>query len=210
MIYHFIFLKTYIENHYDNTLNKLTQQHFYKPLGANNTTYLPLAKFKKKRIPPTENDKIFRGGLVHGYVHDQGAAMLGGIGGHAGLFANANDITKIMQMYLNGGYYGGKQYFAKETLEEFNTCHYCHRGVRRGIGFDKPQLGDTGPTCGCMSMTSFGHSGFTGTFTWADPEEEIIYVFLSNRTFPNAANRKLISNDIRSEIQRIIYEAIDY
>nr|WP_241507191.1 glycoside hydrolase family 3 N-terminal domain-containing protein [Aquimarina sediminis] len=206
----FYLLKAFIEKHYGNSLNKLTQQHFYKPLGANHATYLPLTKFKKKRIVPTENDKIYRGEVVHGYVHDQGAAMLGGVGGHAGLFSNANDVTKIMQMYLNGGYYGGKQYFAKETLDEFNTCHYCHRRVRRGIGFDKPQLGESGPTCGCLSKTSFGHSGFTGTFTWADPEEEIIYVFLSNRTFPNAANRKLISNDIRSEIQRIIYESIDY
>ncbi len=203
-------LKTYLEEYYDNTLNALTQQHFYKPLGASNTSYLPLSRFKKKRIVPTENDNAFRKEIIHGYVHDQGAAMFGGIGGHAGLFANANDVAKIMQMYLNGGYYGGKQYFKKQTLEEFNTCYYCHKDVRRGVGFDKPQLGDIGPTCGCISMTSFGHSGFTGTFTWADPEEEMVYVFLSNRTFPDSANRKLISNDIRSEIQRVIYEAIDY
>nr|WP_246849033.1 glycoside hydrolase family 3 N-terminal domain-containing protein [Aquimarina sp. U1-2] len=203
-------LKTYIENHYGNTLNALTQQHFYRPLGANNTSFLPLKRFKKKRIVPTEDDQAFRKEIIHGYVHDQGAAMFGGIGGHAGLFANANDVTKMMQMYLNGGYYGGKQYFKSQTLEKFNTCYYCHKDVRRGVGFDKPQLGDIGPTCGCISMTSFGHSGFTGTFTWADPEEEIIYVFLSNRTFPNSANRKLISNDIRSEIQRMIYDAIDY
>ncbi len=203
-------LKSYIEKHYGNSLNALTQQHFYKPLGANNTSYLPLTRFKKKRIVPTENDQAFRKEVVHGYVHDQGAAMFGGIGGHAGLFANANDVAKIMQMYLNGGYYGGKQYFKQQTFEEFNTCYYCARDVRRGVGFDKPQLGEVGPTCGCISKTSFGHSGFTGTFTWADPEEEIVYVFLSNRTYPDSANRKLISNDIRSEIQRLIYEAIDY
>ncbi len=206
----FYLLKSYIENHYDNTLNALTQQHFYKPLGASNTSYLPLSRFKKKRIIPSENDQAFRKEIIHGYVHDQGAAMFGGIGGHAGLFANANDVTKIMQMYLNGGYYGGKQYLRTETIEEFNTCSYCDKDVRRGVGFDKPQLGDVGPTCGCISMSSFGHSGFTGTFTWADPEEEIVYVFLSNRTFPDSANRRLISNDIRSEIQRVIYDAIDY
>ncbi len=203
-------LKEYIERYYGNTLDALTQQHFYRPLGANNTSYLPLTRVKRKRIVPTENDKAFRNEIIHGYVHDQGAAMFGGIGGHAGLFANANDVAKIMQMYLNGGYYGGKQYFKSQTLQAFNTCYYCHKDVRRGVGFDKPQLGDIGPTCGCISMTSFGHSGFTGTFTWADPEEEIVYVFLSNRTFPDSANRKLISNDIRSEIQRVIYEAIDY
>ncbi len=203
-------LKKYIEDYYDDNLDRLTQQHFYSSLGANNTSFLPLSRFKKKRIVPTENDQIFRGEIIHGYVHDQGAAMMGGIAGHAGLFANANDITKIMQMYLNGGSYGGKQYFEKATLDEFNKCHYCYKNVRRGIGFDKPQLGKVGPTCGCLSRKSFGHSGFTGTFTWADPEEEIIYVFLSNRTFPNAANRKLISNNIRSDIQRLIYEAIEY
>lgn len=201
-------LKTYLENHYGSSLDELTQQHFYKSLGANNTGYLPIHKFGKKRIIPTENDQAFRGQVIHGYVHDQGAAMFGGIGGHAGLFSNANDVAKIMQMYLNGGTYGGKKYITSETLAEFNKCHFCHKDVRRGVGFDKPQLGEVGPTCGCISMTSFGHSGFTGTFTWADPKEEIVYVFLSNRTFPDAANRKLISNDIRSEIQRIIYEAI--
>lgn len=203
-------LKTFIEQYYDDNLDNVTQQHFYKPLGANNTGYLPLKKFDKDRIVPTEDDQAFRKEVIHGYVHDQGAAMFGGIGGHAGLFANANDVAKIMQMYLNNGYYGGKKYISGNTLAEFNTCYYCDNDVRRGVGFDKPQLGEVGPTCGCISMTSFGHSGFTGTFTWADPEEEIIYVFLSNRTYPDSANRKLISNDIRSEIQRAIYQAISY
>ncbi len=203
-------MKSFIETHYDNTLDALTQQHFYSALGANNTGYLPLNRFKKKRIIPTENDQAFRKEVVHGYVHDQGAAMFGGIGGHAGLFANANDVAKIMQMYLNKGYYGGKQYIHSQTIQEFNTCYYCGKKVRRGVGFDKPQLGSIGPTCGCVSMNSYGHSGFTGTFTWADPDQEIVYVFLSNRTFPDSANRKLISNDIRSEIQRVIYEAIEY
>lgn len=203
-------MKSYIETYYKNSLAEITQEHFYRPLGANNTGYLPLNRFDKKRITPTENDQSFRYQVIQGYVHDQGAAMFGGVGGHAGLFANANDVTKIMQMYLNKGYYGGKQYIRQEIFDEFNTCTYCDRRVRRGVGFDKPQLGEAGPTCGCISMDSFGHSGFTGTLTWADPEEEIVFVFLSNRTFPNAANRKLISNNIRSEIQRVIYEAIDY
>ncbi|MHA7057049.1 glycoside hydrolase family 3 N-terminal domain-containing protein [Aquimarina sp. M1] len=203
-------MKSFIEKHYENNLDALTQQHFYRVMGANNMGYLPLNKFDRKRIVPTENDQAYRKEIVHGYVHDQGAAMFGGIGGHAGLFANANDVTKMMQMYLNEGYYGGKQYINSQTIAEFNTCTYCDKDVRRGVGFDKPQLGTVGPTCGCISMNSYGHSGFTGTFTWADPDEEIIYVFLSNRTFPDAANRKLISNDIRSEIQRLIYEAINY
>jgi len=146
--------------------------------------------------------------LLHGYVHDQGAAMLGGIGGQAGLFSNANDVAKIMQMYLNGGEYGGKRYLKQETIDMFNTCYYCEDEVRRGVGFDKPQLKDVGPTCGCVSMTSFGHSGFTGTLTWADPHEEIVYVFLSNRVHPSAEEEKLIKEGIRTKIQEVIYEAI--
>ena len=202
-------LKSFIETHYDASLSELTQNHFYNALGAHKMGYLPLQRFTKKEIVPTEDDVAFRNQIIHGYVHDQGAAMMGGVGGHAGLFSNANDVAKMMQMYLNEGYYGGKQYIKKETINIFNTCTYCHKKVRRGVGFDKPQLGEVGPTCGCVSKNSFGHSGFTGTFTWADPDEEIVYVFLSNRTFPDSANRKLIVNDIRSEIQRIIYEAIE-
>ncbi len=202
-------LRQYLENHYKNDLNALTQQHFYQSIGAYQTGYLPIKRFYKDRIVPTEKDMIFRQQTIKGYVHDQGAAMLGGIGGHAGLFSNANDVTKLMQTYLNGGSYGGVQYIKKETLETYNKCHYCKDDVRRGVGFDKPQLGEIGPTCGCVSKSSFGHSGFTGTFAWADPEQELVYVFLSNRTFPDATNRELISNDIRSEIQRVIYQAIE-
>ena len=147
--------------------------------------------------------------MLQGYVHDQGAAMLGGIGGQAGLFSNANDVAKIMQMYLNGGTYGGVRFLDRETIDKFNTCYFCEEDVRRGVGFDKPQLEEAGPTCGCVSMTSFGHSGFTGTLTWADPAEEIVYVFLSNRVHPSAENKKLIKEGIRTKIQEAIYEAID-
>ena len=182
----------------------------YESLGANHTTYNPLSKFTKADIVPTEEDNYFRMQKVQGFVHDQGAAMVDGVGGHAGLFSNANDIAKIMQLYLWKGFYGGKRYIKPETLDLFNTCNYCSEDVRRGVGFDKPQLGESGPTCGCVSMTSFGHSGFTGTFTWADPEEDIVYVFLSNRTYPSADNRKLIGSNLRSNIQEVIYQAIQY
>ena len=202
-------LNTFIEKHYEQSQDKLVQQHFYKSLGANYMGYLPLQNFDKKKIVPSEDDLVFRNQVIQGYVHDQGAAMFGGVAGHAGLFSNANDVVKMMQMYLNKGSYGGREYIQSSTIDLFNTCTYCDKDVRRGIGFDKPQLGEAGPTCGCVSMSSFGHSGFTGTFTWADPDEEIVYVFLSNRTFPDSANRKLIVNDIRSEIQRVIYQAIE-
>ncbi|WP_375235735.1 glycoside hydrolase family 3 N-terminal domain-containing protein [Winogradskyella sp.] len=201
-------LKEYIEKYYNKGLDELVQDHFYQTLGANHTTYKPREKFSLNNIVPTEVDDYFRYQKVHGYVHDMGAAMQNGVGGHAGVFSNANDMAKLMQMYLQKGFYGGKRYFKTQTLDEFTKCHYCHKDNRRGIGFDKPQLGDVGPTCGCISMTSFGHSGFTGTYAWADPEEEIVYIFLANRTYPNAGKNRLLRENIRTEIQRYIYEAI--
>ena len=201
-------LKSIIEKHYNLPLDALVQQHFYKSLGANYSTYNPLETFKKNQIIPTEIDDYFRYGTVQGYVHDMGAAMQDGVGGHAGLFSNANDVAKLMQLYLQEGVYGGKRYFSTDTFKTFNTCHYCDEENRRGIGFDKPQLEDEGPTCGCLSMTSFGHSGFTGTYAWADPEEEIVYVFLANRTFPKSEQNRLLKENIRTDIQRLIYESI--
>ncbi|MEY8847480.1 glycoside hydrolase family 3 N-terminal domain-containing protein [Psychroserpens sp. XS_ASV72] len=201
-------LKKYIEKYYNKTLDELVQDHFYQSLGANYTTYNPSVKFSDFNIIPTEVDDYFRYQEVHGYVHDMGAAMQNGVGGHAGIFSNANDVAKIMQLYLQKGYYGGKRYFNTQTLDKFNTCYYCDEDNRRGVGFDKPQLGDAGPTCGCLSMTSFGHSGFTGTYAWADPEEEIVYIFLANRTYPKAGQNRLLREDIRTKIQEAIYDAI--
>ena len=201
-------LKKYIEGYYKKTLDELVQDHFYQSLGANYTTYNPSEQFSDRNLIPTEVDDYFRYKEVQGYVHDMGAAMQNGVGGHAGVFSNANDVAKIMQMYLQKGFYGGKRYFKTETVNKFNTAYYRDKNVRRGIGFDKPQLGDSGPTCGCLSMNSFGHSGFTGTYAWADPEEEIVYVFLANRTYPKAGKNRLLRENIRTEIQRLIYEAI--
>ncbi|WP_298955446.1 glycoside hydrolase family 3 N-terminal domain-containing protein [uncultured Nonlabens sp.] len=201
-------MKKYIEKFYNKNLDELTQNHFYASLGMNRTGYLPRKKFTLNQIIPTESDTLFRRQLLHGYVHDQGAAMQGGIGGHAGLFSTANDVAKMMQMYVQGGTYGGRQYFRPETIDKFNTCYYCENDVRRGVGFDKPQLKVSGPTCGCVGKSSFGHSGFTGAYTWADPEEEIVYVFLSNRVHPDAGNRFIIKENIRTKIQQIIYDSI--
>ncbi|WP_298263962.1 glycoside hydrolase family 3 N-terminal domain-containing protein [uncultured Lutibacter sp.] len=205
----FFIFKQYIEDYYKKDLNALTQNHFYKPLGANRTTYLPLSTLPKSSIVPTEIDDYYRYQLVHGYVHDMGAAMQNGIGGHAGLFSNANDVAKIMQMYLQKGYYGGKRYFLPSTMDKFNHRYFEKQEVRRGLGFDKPQIKENEKaTCGCVSDKSFGHSGFTGTYTWADPETEIVYVFLSNRVYPTMENKKLIKSNIRTEIQQYIQEAI--
>jgi beta-N-acetylhexosaminidase len=206
----FIILKEYLERVTGKKLDVLVQENFYNSLGMNNTTYNPLNKFNKYIIPPTENDTYFRHQILQGYVHDMEAAMEGGVGGHAGIFSNSMDIAKIMQMYLQKGSYGNQRYFSEKTFTDFNTCYFCIEGNRRGIGFDKPQQpGMAGPTCGCASLTSFGHTGFTGTMTWADPETEIVYVFLSNRTFPGTnATNTLSKENIREDIQRVIYDAI--
>lgn len=201
--------KEALEKKYKKGLDILVDEEFYKPLGANRMSYLPLSKFKKSSIIPSEKDNYFRNQLLHGYVHDMGAAMQGGVGGHAGLFANSNDIAKMMQLYLQKGFYGGKRYFNSETFDKFNKRYYSDQKVRRGLGFDKPQLDSTVmATCGCVSDKSFGHSGFTGTYTWADPVSEIIYVFLSNRVFPTMENYGLVKQNIRTNIQQIIQEAI--
>ncbi|MGF1555193.1 MAG: glycoside hydrolase family 3 N-terminal domain-containing protein [Paucihalobacter sp.] len=204
----YFILKKYLEKHYEKSMAVVIQDRFYRPLGANFTTYNPTEKFSKSMILPTEEDDYYRYQTVHGYVHDMGAAMQNGVGGHAGVFSNANDMAKIMQMYLQKGFYGGRRYFTPETMDEFNKCHFCINNNRRGIGFDKPQLGDAGPTCGCLSMTSFGHSGFTGTYAWADPDEEIVYIFMANRTYPKATTNLLLKENIRTNIQQYIYDAI--
>lgn len=198
-----------VENEKKTALNQYVQEQFYSPMGLNRLTYLPLEHFDKKEIVPTENDTYFRHQLIHGYVHDQGAAMMGGVGGHAGLFGNAADLARLMQMFLNGGTYGQVQYLKSSTLEEFTRCQYCESENRRGVGFDKPQLEGDGPTCGCVSMLSYGHTGFTGTMAWVDPEAEIVYIFLSNRVYPSAENTRLIRSGLRTKIQEVIYKSIN-
>ncbi len=202
-------MKKYIEETKKKSLDKLADSILYKPIGAVKTSFNPLEKFPKHLIVPSENDNYYRYQTIQGYVHDMGAAMQGGVGGHAGLFSNANDVAKIMQMYLQNGMYGDVRFLEGRTIKKFNTCYFCEKNVRRGVGFDKPQLKDKGPTCGCVSRKSFGHSGFTGTYTWADPEEEIVYVFLSNRTFPSASNTLLVKSGLRTRIQQAIYDALD-
>lgn len=209
-------LKLMVEEITNQPIELYVQEHFYQDLGMHRTTFLPRKKFPLDEIIPTENDQIFRKQLVHGDVHDPGAAMLGGVGGHAGLFGNANDLAKLMQMYLQGGAYADQEYLKKAVVEEYTECQFCEDSIvsnpkenRRGAGFDKPQFhGEVGPTCECISFESFGHSGFTGTYAWADPEEELVYIFLSNRVYPDASNSKLVSLNIRTRIQEKIYEAV--
>jgi CubicO group peptidase (beta-lactamase class C family) len=204
----FILFKEYLEGKTGKALDRLADQQFYKPLGAAFTTYNPLHKFDMSIIPPTEVDNYFRYQTIQGYVHDMAAAMQDGVAGHAGLFSNSMDVAKIMQMYLQKGNYGGTQFFSAKTFDTFNTCYDCKEGNRRGLGFDKPQIQNPGPTCGCVSRASFGHTGFTGTMAWADPETGIVYVFLSNRTYPEAGENRLSKENIREDIQKVIQEAI--
>ncbi|MFL9843480.1 glycoside hydrolase family 3 N-terminal domain-containing protein [Flavobacterium rhizosphaerae] len=206
--FNFILLKEYLEMRTGISLDVLAENNFYKPLGATTTTFNPLRKFDMSVIPPTEVDNYFRYQTIQGYVHDMAAAMQDGVGGHAGLFSDALDVAKIMQMYLQKGNYGGRQFFSAKTFDIFNTCYSCKEGNRRGLGFDKPQLQQPGPTCNCVSRSSFGHTGFTGTMAWADPETEIVYVFLSNRTYPEATENKLSKGNIREDIQQVIQDAI--
>ena len=145
---------------------------------------------------------------MQGSVHDQGAAMLGGTGGHAGLFSNANDLGVLMQVLLNNGTYAGKKYLDSVTIAKF-TAKYSSKS-RRGLGFDKPETADkkSSPACEDASPAAYGHQGFTGTCVWVDPKYQLIYVFLSNRTFPDDDNKKLNLLQTRITIQQAIYDAL--
>ena len=185
---------------------------FFHPLGANSLVYNPLKHFPREQIVPTEIDTLFRMELLHGYVHDEGAAMLGGVSGHAGLFGTAEDLAKLWQMYLWGGTYGGAVFLDPMTLAEFSRYQYAGEGVRRGLGFDKPMVNNrelpqeiSYPTHGASSL-SFGHSGFTGTFVWADPESDLLFVFLSNRVYPTRDNYLLSDMNIRTKMLQAVYE----
>ncbi len=205
----FYYLFWIVERITHKPMSEYVETNFYNKLGAYTMGYLPLNRFEPDRIPPTENDVLFRKQVVQGYVHDPGAAMMGGVCGHAGLFSNANDLAKLMQMYLNKGTYGGEQYFKPETIDYFTSCPFCENHNRRGIGFDKPDMNSVaGPTCQCVSAGSFGHTGFTGTFTWADPETGLLYVFLSNRVYPDAGNSKITEMDVRTKIQEVLAKSI--
>ncbi len=184
------------------------QKAIYGPLGLQRMTYLPLQKFKRSMIVPTENDKEFRKQLIHGYVHDPGAAMMGGVAGHAGLFSTATDLAMLMQLFINQGQLGDQSIISKDIVNNFTKCQFCPSN-RRGLGFDKPAAdGSGGPVTSMTSLSSYGHSGFTGTLTWADPEYQINYVFLSNRVCPSAENWKIRDMNIRTNIQKVIYEAV--
>ena len=190
------------------------QESFYKPLAANTLGFLPKEKSLDYKIIPTEIDSFFRKSVTHGWVHDENAALMGGISGNAGLFGSATDLAKIMQMYCNYGYYNFNQYISERTLKEFTKVQYPFNGNRRGLGFDKPLLGnDTLPVSKSypapeVSAESFGHGGFTGTFVWADPKHNLVFIFLSNRVYPNRSHRNIYNLAIRPKVQQVFYQAM--
>ncbi|MBK8586186.1 MAG: serine hydrolase [Bacteroidetes bacterium] len=200
------------------TTEKLTNQpfdqylnnNFYKPLGLTRFGFNPINNFPVSMIVPTENDTVFRKQLIKGYVHDPAAAMMGGVSGNAGLFGTANDLAVIMQMLLNKGSYGGISYLNPATVDLFTKQQFVHNNNRRGLLFDKPEPDSTkiSPCSKEASLSTFGHQGFTGTCAWADPENELIYIFLSNRVNPDAKNDKLVKLNVRTNIQSAIYQSI--
>lgn len=203
----YYFAKKIIEKESGFPLDQFMYREYYDPMGLKSIRYLPLLHFPKERIVPTELDTAFRGRLVHGFVHDPGAAMLGGVGGHAGVFSNATDLAAMMQLFLNKGVYANRRYISADIVKQYTSAQL--KGNRRGAGFDRPTNSrKDGPTCNLVSLESYGHSGFTGTFTWADPAYGINYVFLSNRVYPDATNKKIQEMHIRSDIQKVIYEAV--
>ncbi|WP_338812815.1 serine hydrolase [Bernardetia sp. Wsw4-3y2] len=206
----FILTPEIIERLVQQEFSNFLQTHFYKPLSAPTLTFNPLEKFSRSRIVPTERDSLFRNTLVWGNVHDEAAAMRGGVSGHAGLFGNANDVAKILQLFLNGGSYGETTFFKPTTIAEFTRCQFCEDGNRRGLGFDKPLLewSPNGNTAKDASALSYGHFGFTGTMVWVDPATEMIFVFLSNRVYPTRESKMLMNLNTRTRIQQVIYDAM--
>lgn len=203
----FYFMIKIAERLLNQPVDDFLYQNIYEPMGFSSMTYNPLCYFPAEDIVPTEKDDYFRNQLISGFVHDPGAAMYGGVAGHAGVFSNAYDLGAFMQMMLQKGNYGGQYYFLPQTVDYFTRKQ--NEENRRGIIWDKPDYDIfNGPTGAFASPSTFGHSGFTGTATWADPEFDLVYVFLSNRVYPKSTNTKLIKNNVRTRIQDIIYESI--
>jgi CubicO group peptidase (beta-lactamase class C family) len=189
-------------------LDTYVDRQFYQPMDLTRIGFRPLNRIPADQIIPSEVDRYFRMQELRGYVHDMGAAMLGGVSGHAGLFSNAGDLAALMQMLLNQGIYGNHRYLDRRTIYTFTTRY--QRSTRRGIGFDMKELDQKKPQnlSELAPSSTFGHFGFTGTCVFADPENQLIYVFISNRTHPGMENTKLAKENYRTRIQSQVYEAL--
>ncbi len=205
-----ILLQWIVEKVSGKEIDHFVYDNFYKPMGLWKTGYHPKEWIAVEKIIPTERDTVFRHSLIQGYVHDPAAAMMGGTGGHAGVFSNARSLAVIMQMLLNKGNYGGRQYIKPETVDFFTRQAFPGTANRRALLFDKPDVskGINGPTAPEASPAAFGHSGFTGTYAWADPDQQLVFIFLSNRVYPDAGNNKLAHSNLRSRLMEIVYKSI--
>ena len=192
-------------------LDTFLQEEFFGPLNARTVGFRPTERFPLERIVPTEVDTFFRHQLVQGYVHDEAAAMLEGISTNAGLFASAPDLSKLLQVYANQGAHEGRRYFSEAIVETFTRCQYCYLNNRRGLGFDKPPIDydpESSYVAASASPESYGHSGFTGTFFWIDPKEDMIFIFLSNRVYPDRSHRNLYQMGLRPKLHQLAYDWI--
>ena len=208
----FYLLPDFIANTIHGDFETYLKNTIYRPLGATTLTYNPLRFYPKSRIIPTEIDTFFRLKALQGTVHDEGAAMMGGVSSNAGLFGSVNDVAKLFQMYLNDGKYGGEQIIPQGAVKEFARCQYCDEGNKRGLGFDKPLIeydAQKSSVAQSASPASFGHSGYTGTFVWADPEHNLLFIMFTNRVYPTRNNRKIYTMNIRPRIHQVIYDAIE-
>jgi beta-N-acetylhexosaminidase len=204
----FYILQKIVEQVSGQKLDEYVAETFYQPMGLTRIGYKPLRRFPAQRIMPTENDSVFRKQIIRGYVHDPGAAMYGGVAGHAGVFSNAFDLAALFQMLLNGGTYNGKRFLDSSTIKLFTSRQ--SKISRRGFGFDKPEpdVNKPSPCYDKVPLSVFGHTGFTGTCVWSDPENNLTYIFLSNRVYPNAENNQLVKMNIRTDLQEVIYKAL--
>lgn len=207
----FYIFPTIVEQVTGDEFEHFLKSKIYQPIGANTLTFNPLRFYPKSRIIPTELDTFFRMEQIHGTVHDEGAIMMGGINGNAGLFGTANDLAKLWEMYLNNGQYGTNKIINSKVLKEFERCQFCDQGNHRGLGFDKPQIkynANKASYAKDASANTFGHAGYTGTLVWADPDNQLLFIFFSNRVYPTRNNRKLYTLDIRPRLHNAIYQAI--
>lgn len=211
----FLIFPKLIEQLSGKPYDQYLQENFYGPLGCQALGFNPMEHDYQNQIVPTEVDTLFRNATVKGFVHDENAALLGGISGNAGLFGTASDLEKVMLLYQNYGEYRGQRFISRNTIKEFINVQYPENENRRGLGFDKPYLGnDTLPVPEAYpspraSKESFGHSGFTGTFVWADPKKKLVFIFLSNRVFPNRSHRNLYELNVRTVLHDLFYNAFE-
>jgi CubicO group peptidase (beta-lactamase class C family) len=206
----FMLLSDVVRHVSGKPLDRFVEEHFYHPMGLIHTVFNPIAMLGPMHslhmIAPTEVDSLR--GLIRGTVHDPNAFAMGGVSGHAGLFSNGEEVAELMQMLLDGGVYKGHRYLKQKTVETFTSRHYAKQNNRRALGFDKQLFNPSGnaQVCKEASQASFGHTGFTGTMVWVDPEYDLVYVFLSNRVHPTAIPNLLARMNVRTDIQTILYQ----